>query len=156
MVVLLFVKNAKLALQSFCSGVPQEGQLPLCWGWRWERAMQSCMSAQQCILALPLQPQDVTGGGMLREGHEMVIKWGNLMHNSWGEANLCTRQDHPLNCTSMDHCLLIPCKIVSLHTVWIGAVPVFLTLFWNNTPIFLLAASRQFGLQSSINPYFFF
>lgn len=47
-------------------------------------------------------------------------------------------------------------RSISLHTVWMGAAPAFLTLFWNNTLIFLLVASRQFGLQSPINPYFFF
>lgn len=38
-------------------------------------------------------------------------KWGSLVHNSWAETNLCTRQDHLLNFPSMEHCLLAPHKI---------------------------------------------
>jgi len=33
------------------------------------------------------------------------------MHNSSVETNLCTRQDQPLNFSSMDHCSPTPGKI---------------------------------------------
>lgn len=92
------------------------GRDSLCKVGAWER---SCLwagdrdkshKAARCHSSV-FSPRVVSGQGMLREEHEMMIKWVSLLHNSWVETNLCTRQDHPLNFSSMDHCSLTPRKI---------------------------------------------
>lgn len=124
--------------------------LPL--GWGWGQATQSCTPSQQPLLS-PL----------MRLGKwlwERSMKWWS---NEWASCIM-----HELKQTfvpdKITHWISLQWTIarlhharsISLHTVWMGAAPAFLTLFWNNMLIFLSVASRQFGLQSPINPYFFF
>lgn len=159
------MESAKLASQPFhpvlseiylhpMQGLAGQGRRlgeaePLGWGWVWGHTkLHTVTLVRPCPVTWLAEP--CWEGSM-----KWWSKWVSLVHNSWAETNLCTRQDHLLNFTSMDHCLLAP------HKIYLTSLPEWeqhqpLTLFWNNAQIFLLEASRQFGLQSPINPYFFF
>lgn len=77
----------------------------LVWGWVWGHTkLHTVILARPCPVTGLAEP--CWEGSM-----KWWSKWVSLMHNSWAERNLCTRQDHLLNISLMDGCLLAPHKI---------------------------------------------